>query len=154
MFQILLFIYKTSFIDYVPDENILQNVSTNDRYYWSVSGNRNWTEAETQCVTEGGHLVEIFNGDTQNITVSLIATELYYLDELYWIGIGEYADSSSQWRSGANICYSNFSDQIINTHLSCVAIDKYGSWIVSDCGNRYSFVCGKSEFVVLLKKCV
>ena len=56
-------------------------------------------------------------------------------------------DSSSQWRSGANIHYSNFSDQINTTQLSCVAIDKYGSWIVSDCGNRYSFVCGESEFI-------
>ena len=62
-------------------------MSTNDRFYWSVSGNRNWTEAETQCATEGGHLVEIFNEDTQNITVSLIATEEHYLDESYWIGI-------------------------------------------------------------------
>ena len=125
----------------------LRNDSTQNMHYWSVSGNRNWTEAETQCVTEGGHLVEIFNGDTQDITVSLIATELYYLDELYWIGIGEYVDSSSKWRSGANINYSNFSDQINTTQLSCVAIDKYGSWIVSDCGNRYSFVCGESEFI-------
>ena len=88
LLQILLYIYKTSFIDHVPDINILQNVSTNDRCYWSVSGNKNWTEAEIQCVTEGGHLAEIFNGDTQNIAVSLIATEEYYLDELYLIGIG------------------------------------------------------------------
>ena len=129
----------------------LNNFSTQDISYWSVSGNRNWTEAETQCATEGGHLVEIFNGDTQNITVSLIATEKEYLDELYWIGIGEYVDSSSQWRSGANINYSNFSDKINTTQLSCVAIDKYGSWIVSDCGQKYSFVCGKSELFVLSK---
>ena len=52
-----------------------QNVSTNDSCYWSVSGNRNWTEADIQCGTEGGHLVEIFNEDTQNIIVSLIATD-------------------------------------------------------------------------------
>ena len=129
----------------------LKNDSTQDMCYWSVSGNRNWTEAETQCATEGGHLVEIFNGDTQNITVSLIATEEYYVDELYWIGIGEYVDSSSQWRSGANINYSNFSDQIITTQLSCVAIDKSGSWIVSDCGDKYSFVCGKCELDSLSK---
>ena len=63
----------------------LRNDSTQDIHYWSVSGNRNWTEAETQCVTEGGHLVEIFNGDTQNITVSLIATELYYLQGWGWL---------------------------------------------------------------------
>ena len=142
-------INKSSFIDYVPDENILKNVSTNDRCYWSVSGNRKWTEAETQCVTEGGHLVEIFNGDTQNIIVSLIATGLYYLDELYWIGIGEHLDSSSQWRSGANINYNNFSSNSMiesNHNLSCVAIDKYGSWIAQECNNKLSFICGKSKY--------
>ena len=114
-----------------------------------MSGNRNWTEAETQCVTEGGHLVEIFNGDTQDITVSLIATELYYLDELYWIGIGEYVNLSSQWRSGANICYNNFSSNLncqSYHNMSCVTIDKYGSWIAQECNNKLSFICGKSKY--------
>ena len=75
----------------------------------------------------------------------------YYLDELYWIGIGEYVDSSSQWRSGANINYRNFSDKMNTTQLSCVAIDKYGIWIVSDCENKYSFACGKGKFDALSK---
>ena len=118
--------------------------------YWLVSGNRNWTEAETQCVTEGGHLLEIFYEDIQNIIVSLIATEEEYLDELYWIGIGAYVSLSSQWRSGANIFYNNFSTQINTTELSCVAIDCYGSWMLSDCGEKYSFVCGKSKLAILV----
>ena len=33
-----------------------------------------------------------------------------------------------------------------NLDLRCVAIDKDGSWIIMDCNNNYSFVCGKSKF--------
>ena len=135
-------------IDYVPDENRLRNMSTSDTCYWSVSGNRNWTEAETECDTEGGHLVEIFNEATQNIIVSLITTEEEYLEELYWIGIEEYENSFSQWRSGANICYNNFVSTFLrrnNANSRCVAIDKYGKWIIKRSSDRLSFICGKSK---------
>ncbi len=124
-------------------------MSTNDRCYWSVSGNSNWTEAETECATEGGHLVEIFNEDTQNIIVGLIATEEEYLDELYWIGIGEYVNSSSQWRSGASIVFSNFPINTTYLDSRCVAIDKSGSWNILDCENNYSFVSEKSKLNLL-----
>ena len=57
-------------------------------------------------------------------------------------------NSSPQWRSGANVIFSNFSSNttMINLDLGCVAIDKDGSWIIMDCNNKYSFVCGKSKF--------
>ena len=143
-------IYIILFIEYEPNQLTLQTTLTNDTCYWSVSGNRNWTEAETECDTEGGHLVEIFNEATQNIIVSLIATEQEYLDELYWIGIEEYENSSSQWRSGASIIFSNFPlNTTTDLDSGCVAIDKYGIWIISDCENKYSFVCGKSKFNLL-----
>ena len=134
-------------IDYVPVENTQQNVSTSDSCYWSVSGNKNWTEADIQCSTEGGHLVEIFNDNTQNITVSLIATDNQYLDELYWIGI-KYVDSSPQWRSGANVTFSNFSSNTALTDLDlrCVAIDKDGSWLVIECNNTLSYICEKGKY--------
>ena len=120
-------------------------MSTNDTYYWSVSGNRNWTEAEGQCAAEGGHLVEIFNEDTQNIIVSLIATEEEYLDELYWIGIGEHVDSSAQWRSGNGICYSNLSRHINSTQSRCAAVNKLGSWLITSCAGRHSHICERSK---------
>ena len=109
------------FIEYEPYQVTSQTTSTNDTCYWSVSGNRNWTEAEAMFDTKGGHLVEILSEATQNIIVSLIAAEQKYLDELYWIGIDKYENSSSQ---GASIIFSNFS---LNTKTDldsgCVAIN-------------------------------
>ena len=135
-------------IEYEPFEKVLERVLTDEWCFWSVSGNRNWTEAEIQCTREGGHLIEIFNENTQNIILSLIATDNQYLDELYWIGIGEHVNSSSQWRSGADITFSYFPP---NTNLNaldskCVAIGKNSIWVILDCNYKYSFVCGKSKF--------
>ena len=89
--------------------------------------------------------MEIFNENAQNNILSLISNEDEYFNEYYWIGI-EYVNSSPQWRSGANITFSNFlSNSIQNiTNTECVIIDKYGNWIVFNCNNTYSFICEKS----------
>ena len=127
---------------------LLKTTLTNEWCYWSVSTNRIWTSAEIQCTKEGGHLIEIFNENTQNIILSLIATDNQYLDELYWIGIGEYINSSSKWRSGAEITFSNFSGSSTTNDLTskCGVIDKHGSWNIFNCDRKFSFICGKSKF--------
>ena len=134
-------------IDYVPYENDNQYLLSDQWCYWSFAANRDWNGAESGCEKDGGHLVEILDQSVHDLILSLIASDDLYFDEYYWIGI-EYVNSSPQWRSGANVTFSNFFSNSIEDVIQskCVVINKYGNWIVLFCNRTFSFICGKSKF--------
>ena len=101
----------------------------NEMCYWSVAGNRDWTEAEIHCAATGGHLAEILDLNQYNIVISILATEEEYLDEFYWAVVGE----------------SLFSNTTGNA--LCTAIDRNGSWNEFGCSNKFSYICRRSELI-------
>jgi len=103
-----------------------------------------WTDAETTCVANGGHLATIESQAQNNWVVAISAQTRQHV----WIGatdqfsegtwtnaVGQTALTFTSWRSGEPNGGSGESCASMPHHWA-------GKWNDAGCGQTYHFVCG------------
>ncbi|CAB3996190.1 Hypothetical predicted protein, partial [Paramuricea clavata] len=109
---------------------------------------KTWTDARSTCLDRGGDLLTITTEEEKKA----IAAKIKYSSSIYyWISLNDRdyrnfhywsnndADGVINWGSGApdKSGYTNTK--------GCVKMKRSGSWIDSECSNRFGFICMKGE---------
>ncbi|XP_037550261.1 macrophage mannose receptor 1 [Nematolebias whitei] len=123
-------------------------------YKFFTSDKKNWEDARTNCIQEGGNVVSIVNEKEQAF---LTTQMLYYSDDL-WIGMNDVNwEMHFVWTDGKGISYTNwakghpsadgryFNDEVFDCVIMVGSTKKLqGQWKVEDCSAKHSFICKKN----------
>ena len=136
---------------------VVRTLWDSDRYdrYEYFSQKLTWSEAETDCVNRGGHLVSI-GSELENRMVSRLATR-YGGNESVWIGLTDslnegtwrWSDGSGSWNQGNTTPYTNWDwgEPDTNVNHNCALLwhpnDRQGgSWWDVECAPlSFSYIC-------------
>ncbi|XP_056155303.1 macrophage mannose receptor 1 [Lampris incognitus] len=135
--------------------------------YKFVSGNdkKNWQEARTHCINQGGNLVSILNEREQ----AFLTTQMLAYPEDLWIGMNDVNwEMHFVWTTGNAISYTNWAKgqpvsmpdghfSYIREDFDCIimvgsSVRQVGSWKVETCAEKRGFICKRnvdSQIVVL-----
>ncbi|XP_040922110.1 macrophage mannose receptor 1 [Toxotes jaculatrix] len=134
-------------------------LSFQGKCYKFVSGNdnKNWQDARTYCMNQGGNLVSIMNEREQAF---LTAQMLKYNGDL-WIGMNDVNwEMHFVWTDGKGISYTNwakghpttvpegrytFLDEMFDCVIMVGTVSKLtGFWKVEDCNSKRGFICKRN----------
>ncbi|XP_034003884.1 macrophage mannose receptor 1 [Trematomus bernacchii] len=121
------------------------------------SDSKDWQEARTHCVNQGGNLVSITNDREQ----AFLTTQMLTYNEDFWIGMNDVNwEMHFVWTDGKGISYTNwakghpttlpqgrfaFMDETFDCVIMVGSVSKItGSWKVEDCQAKHSFICKRN----------
>uniref|UniRef100_A0A3Q3IHG7 C-type lectin domain-containing protein n=1 Tax=Monopterus albus TaxID=43700 RepID=A0A3Q3IHG7_MONAL len=112
---------------------------------------KNWQDARTYCINQGGNLVSIASETEQG--EQQVANMLGYSEDL-WIGMNDVNwEMHFVWTDGKGISYTNWAKgHPPKNNYGCVYIDVDRTWKTAPCTNNYYSLCKRSpgETVPLL----
>uniref|UniRef100_A0A665X210 Macrophage mannose receptor 1 n=1 Tax=Echeneis naucrates TaxID=173247 RepID=A0A665X210_ECHNA len=134
-------------------------VAFEGRCYKFVVGNdkKNWQDARTSCINQGGNLVSIVNEREQ----AFLTTQTLNYNGDIWIGMNDVNwEMHFVWTDGKGISFTNWakghptsvpegrfslSDEMYDCVIMVGGSSKIsGSWKVDDCYSKQSFVCKRN----------
>uniref|UniRef100_A0A3B4UHI4 Mannose receptor, C type 1b n=1 Tax=Seriola dumerili TaxID=41447 RepID=A0A3B4UHI4_SERDU len=148
---------KVGYICYTkgPEENPKQAVETgfcsspwipyNGHCFHLNRTQKTWSEAQTECVHEGGDLVSIRNVEEQSFVISQLG---YASTDELWIGLND-RKTEGLFDGGDHSTVSftswEFGKVAVSTHIKdCVLIrGEKGNWVDRVCDERHGFICMK-----------
>ncbi|XP_054607456.2 macrophage mannose receptor 1 [Nothobranchius furzeri] len=119
------------------------------------NNNKNWRDARTYCIQEGGNLVSIANEMEQ----AFLTTQLLHHNDDVWIGMNDMnREMHFVWTNGKAITFTNWAKGhptsmpvggYFNEVFDCVIMvgstnKLKGQWKVEDCGLKRGFICKKN----------
>ncbi|XP_041824858.1 macrophage mannose receptor 1 [Melanotaenia boesemani] len=115
--------------------------------------NKNWQDARTHCIQEGGNLVSIVSDKEQ----AFLTTQMLLHNDDMWIGMNDINwEMHFLWTDGKGVSYTNwakghptmapdgryFMDEVFDCVLMVGSSTKLkGQWKVEDCGSKRGFIC-------------
>uniref|UniRef100_A0A914YMU4 Uncharacterized protein n=1 Tax=Panagrolaimus superbus TaxID=310955 RepID=A0A914YMU4_9BILA len=101
----------------------------------------NWSDAESQCVTLGTHLISIDNAFEEDAAKNVM--QQYGTCDYYWIGAKRGADGNFSWSDKNQFSYSNFGPGGDNNpRENCTDINERSTfWRTLDCSDKNCFIC-------------
>ena len=126
-----------------------------DICYGFVSEKKSWGDAQAHCISIGGYLAEI-KTEEQNIFVEHILFEHQNATEI-WLGATDLVSEGSwYWATSDVPVTAGFTfwlpGEPNNKHgADCMEFEQYGyrNWNDEKCENKKSFVCQKSDSIVI-----
>uniref|UniRef100_A0A669CF10 Macrophage mannose receptor 1 n=2 Tax=Oreochromis niloticus TaxID=8128 RepID=A0A669CF10_ORENI len=121
-------------------------------YKFVVGINKNWHDARTHCINQGGNLLSITSEKEQ----AFLTTQMLNYREDFWIGMNDVNwDMRFVWTDGKSISYTNWAigepapstpGKYFHESYDCVIMigtsaRKTGYWKVADCQSEYGFIC-------------
>jgi hypothetical protein len=99
-----------------------------------------WTDAEQECVSQGGHLVSV-TSDIKNTFIQ--STVLYFTSGVFWIGgYKDVVRNKWRWSDGSRWSYTNWAAGQPVSASYCVYYDSSsGQWSATDCGSEQTYLC-------------
>ncbi|XP_022613796.1 macrophage mannose receptor 1-like isoform X2 [Seriola dumerili] len=148
---------KVGYICYTkgPEENPKQAVETgfcsspwipyNGHCFHLNRTQKTWSEAQTECVHEGGDLVSIRNVEEQSFVISQLG---YASTDELWIGLNDRkTEGLFDWSDHSTVSFTSweFGKVAVSTHIKdCVLIrGEKGNWVDRVCDERHGFICMK-----------
>ncbi|XP_062503619.1 uncharacterized protein LOC134180477 isoform X2 [Corticium candelabrum] len=111
--------------------------------YRLVSTSKRWDDAETDCISKGGHLASIASVNENSVVLSLRGTSSSDRNDT-WIGLhDQVVKNASVWFDGTSSTYTNW-DTVgnePNDSGDCVRIRSDGKWKDHRCTASYPYVC-------------
>uniref|UniRef100_A0A4W6CGV2 Mannose receptor C-type 1 n=1 Tax=Lates calcarifer TaxID=8187 RepID=A0A4W6CGV2_LATCA len=119
--------------------------------------NKNWQDARTYCINQGGNLVSIVTEREQ----AFLTTQMLRYNEDFWIGMNDVNwEMHFVWTDGKGISYTNwakghptsvpdgrysFMDEMFDCVIMVGSITKLtGLWKVEDCHAKKGFICKRN----------
>uniref|UniRef100_A0A4W6CH01 Macrophage mannose receptor 1 n=1 Tax=Lates calcarifer TaxID=8187 RepID=A0A4W6CH01_LATCA len=108
--------------------------------------NKNWQDARTYCINQGGNLVSIVTEREQ----AFLTTQMLRYNEDFWIGMNDVNwEMHFVWTDGKGISYTNWAKGHPTSMFDCVimvgSITKLtGLWKVEDCHAKKGFICKRN----------
>ncbi|XP_071381660.1 macrophage mannose receptor 1 [Centroberyx affinis] len=128
--------------------------------YKIVTGNdkKEWQEARTYCINQGGNLVSILSEREQ----AFLTTQMLSYPEDLWIGMNDVNwEMRFLWTEGKGVSYTNwakghptsvpdgrysFMDEVFDCVIMVGSSPKQiGSWKVEHCGTKRGFICNRNK---------
>ncbi|XP_076014204.1 macrophage mannose receptor 1 [Genypterus blacodes] len=121
------------------------------------SDKKNWQDARSDCINQGGNLVSIKNDREQ----AFLTTQMLRYTEDLWIGMNDVNwEMHFVWTDGRSISYTNwakghptsvpdgrhsFTDEMFDCVITVGSFTKQtGLWKVEDCDAKRSFICKRN----------
>ncbi|XP_062502150.1 hepatitis A virus cellular receptor 1-like [Corticium candelabrum] len=111
--------------------------------YLLVSTRTSWDDAETDCVSKGGHLASIASVNENSVVLSLRGTSSSDNRDA-WIGLhDQVVENTFVWADGTNSTCTNWDPETNEPNDSgdCVRIRSDGKWRDHGCSSLYRYVC-------------
>uniref|UniRef100_A0A3B4XF49 Mannose receptor, C type 1b n=1 Tax=Seriola lalandi dorsalis TaxID=1841481 RepID=A0A3B4XF49_SERLL len=148
---------KVGYICYTkgPEENPKQAVETgfcsspwisyNGHCFHLNRTQKTWSEAQRECVLEGGDLVSIRNVEEQSFVISQLG---YASTDELWIGLNDRkTEGLFDWSDHSTVSFTSweFGKLAVSTDIKdCVLIrGEKGNWVDRVCDERHGFICMK-----------
>ncbi|XP_031568347.1 delta-like protein C [Actinia tenebrosa] len=95
-----------------------------------------WNDAESRCVSEGGHLVSIHSESENEAVVNLIGME-------FWIGLSDTeTEGTYKWTDGTQFDFNKFEKSLAAGKGCILAEASTGKWKKIGCTSGYKqFIC-------------
>ena len=105
---------------------------------------REWTDANTDCVSSGGYLTSINSVIENDMLASIVANAPGSgLGSNAWIGLDYNSyTGSTNWVDGTPVTYSKEPDTIATNPL-CFVITGSGTWRAFPCNDERQYICKK-----------
>ncbi|XP_069116583.1 secretory phospholipase A2 receptor-like isoform X2 [Argopecten irradians] len=105
-----------------------------------IRGNKSWNDAQSECTTQGGMLLQIHDQQEQDFVFGSLKS-LHWSDSGAWIGATDRNNEGHwKWNNGASLNYSNWSPDEGPHHI---ALNENCAYINVDNGLWYDFNCGE-----------
>ncbi|KAK2859585.1 hypothetical protein Q5P01_004205 [Channa striata] len=119
--------------------------------------NKNWQDARTYCINQGGNLVSIVSEKEQ----AFLTTQMMSYNNDFWTGMNDVNwEMRFVWTDGKSVSYTNWAKghpvsvpdgrySFMEEKFDCVimvgGISKLtGSWKVEDCNSKKAFICKRN----------
>ncbi|KAF0027993.1 hypothetical protein F2P81_019080 [Scophthalmus maximus] len=119
--------------------------------------NKNWQEARTYCINQGGNLVSIVNDREQ----AFLTTQMLRYNADFWIGMNDVNwEMHFVWTDGKGLSYTNwakghptsvpdgrysFMDEMFDCVIMVGSVSKVtGFWKVEDCNAKHGLICKRN----------
>ncbi|XP_062503625.1 alpha-N-acetylgalactosamine-specific lectin-like isoform X2 [Corticium candelabrum] len=111
--------------------------------YLLVRTSKELNDAETDCVSKGGHLASITSDNENSVVLSLRGTSTADANDT-WIGLhDQVVENTFVWTDGTKSTYTNWdpAGNEPNDSGDCVRIRSDGKWRDHKCSFLYPYVC-------------
>ncbi|XP_029313971.1 macrophage mannose receptor 1 [Cottoperca gobio] len=107
---------------------------------------KNWQDARTHCINEGGNLISITNAREQ----AFLTTQMLNYNEDLWIGMNDVnMEMRFLWTNGIGVSYTNWAKGYPSTVYDCVIMiasepRMKGLWKEINCATSLGFICKRN----------
>ncbi|XP_022067987.1 macrophage mannose receptor 1 [Acanthochromis polyacanthus] len=133
-------------------------MSFQGKCYKIVMGNdnKNWKDARTYCINQGGNLVSILNEKEQ----AFLTTQMLNYNGDLWTGLNDINwEIYFVWTDGKGISFTNWAkghptsspdghfamDEVFDCVVIVGSVSKQtGQWKVADCNSKHGFICKRN----------
>ncbi|XP_030611904.1 macrophage mannose receptor 1 [Archocentrus centrarchus] len=124
-------------------------------YKFVVGDDKNWHDARTYCINQGGNLLSVISEKEQ----AFLTTQMLNYKKDFWIGMNDVNwDMHFVWTDGKSISYTNWGlgepasappGRYFHESYDCVIMvgsitKKTGYWKVDDCASNQGFICKRN----------
>ena len=104
-----------------------------------------WSDASDSCVSNGGRLAKISNGESRVEIQRIINNKDRTKD--YWIGLKRVGDTSQfQWTDGTDLTYNEWSSNNPMQAYGCVGVYRR-EWYSINCSDSNFYICESGKIV-------